>query len=170
MSDVKKRLLTVDEWHELAQKGADIPVTTLLYGTSMEPLIRYKKDLVTVIPRKRPLRVGDIVLFKRQDGAFVAHRVYRLSEDGAFVQTFGDNCFSPDRPIRVEDVVGLIVSMEKRGKKIPLDTDEQRAYGVKWMNRSWKRRVWFFRRRVRTALYRVYVATGLRTLKKKFTA
>ena len=137
--------LSLEKWRELGANGVAIPIKMPLHGTSMKPLIRPEKDVVTIIPLAREPMVGDIVLFRRSDGKNIAHRVHKVFPDG--IQTWGDNCFLPDAPIKREDVYGLIVSMEKHGRTRPLDTDRQRTYGVRWM--KYGRRVWMALRRVR---------------------
>lgn len=135
---METKKLSLEEWGEYAKKGADIPITVPLHGSSMEPLIRYMKDPVTIVPLKRDPLVGDIVMFRRSDGAYVAHRVYKVTANK--IITWGDNCVRPDAPLLRKDVIGLIISMERNGKKHLLDTDKQRAYGIRWM--TFYRRLW----------------------------
>lgn len=135
-------VLSVEQWLELVQRGANIPVTIPLMGTSMLPVIRYKVDPTTIVPLNREPVEGDIVLFRRfGDGAWVVHRVYRVMGDQ--VQTWGDNSPRPDHPVSREDVPGLVVSICRNGKTIRLDTEEQRRWGVKWMHSTVRRRLWF---------------------------
>lgn len=146
--------LSMQEWCGLVKKGVAVPITTLLQGSSMEPLIRYRKDPVTIIPLNRKLQMGDIILFERQDGAFVVHRLYHISDDGQTIQTWGDNCYEPDLPVSVSSVLGLVVSLKRNGKRVSLDTQEQRFYGIRWMNSRWRRPLWFTYRRIRSCIGR----------------
>ena len=139
------RTISLEDWARYAQKGVEIPITVPLHGSSMEPLIRYMKDEVTIVPLKRAPMVGDIVMFRRADGAHVVHRVYRVTQEE--VITWGDNCLGPDAPLKREDVLGLVTAMRRNGKRYPLDTARQRAYGVRWMRRG--RKVWLAYRRMR---------------------
>ena len=54
----KKIQLTVEDWCQLAKEGIAVPITTTLKGFSMEPLIRYMKDPITIIPVDRALIPG----------------------------------------------------------------------------------------------------------------
>ena len=139
--------LSVEKWHQLALEGTDLPMVTALNGYSMEPLIRYKKDLVTIVPVNRKLLLGDIVLFKKKDGVFVVHRLYRILDDGKNVQTWGDNCYHPDPVIDTASIWGIAVSVEKKGIQHFLDTDHQRQKGLKWIKSKHRRHVWFTYRR-----------------------
>ena len=134
--------LSVERWLELVRRGANIPVTIPVKGTSMLPLIRYMIDPATVAPLRREPMEGDIVLFRRHgDGAAVIHRVYRVLGDR--VQTWGDNVPKPDHPVAREDVLGLVVSIRRNGRIVHLDTEEQRRRGVRWMHSPIRRRLWF---------------------------
>ena len=122
--------LSLEKWRELGRNGVSIPMKIPLHGSSMKPLIRSDKDIVTVMPLLRDPMVGDIVLFRGNSGKIIAHRVYKILPNG--IQTWGDNCPRADAPRKREDIYGLIVSVEKDGKTYQLDTDEQRAYGIRW--------------------------------------
>lgn len=156
---MKTKTLTIDQWCEYAHIGACIPITVTLNGSSMEPLIRYKKDPVTIIPIYRDPMIGDIVLFRRADGAFVAHRVFQVSSQS--VITWGDNCIFPDKPIDKDDVLGLLVSTKRFGRRILLDTEKQRSFGVFWMRTG--RKPWHLYRRMRAR-----VGKFVRTIYNKY--
>ncbi|MDO4467546.1 MAG: hypothetical protein Q4C49_11185 [Bacillota bacterium] len=147
------RNLSVEEWVKLYKNGISVPMTTVLYGTSMEPLIRFKKDKVTIIPVS-DIQKGDIVLFEREDGAYVVHRVYSIQDN--MVQTWGDNCKNKDKPMDISKVLGQVVCVEKNGKKIDLNTDAQREYGITWMHGCFKRDIHFLKQKIKYGvLYRI---------------
>lgn len=123
--------LSIHEWHALGQNGTALPVTICLEGDSMRPLIRRGKDPVTIIPLNRELMIGDVVLFRGGPDRFVVHRVYKLK--GSFVQTLGDNCYNPDPWMPLENVWGLVIRYTRDGKTYPLDTEQARRRGRRWM-------------------------------------
>ena len=51
--------------------SAVLPIT----GTSMMPMLRNGIDSVVIIPVSRPLKKGDIPLYKRDNGKYVVHRI-----------------------------------------------------------------------------------------------
>ena len=125
--EVKTKSLSIDEWCDMARKGIDVPVRIQLSGYSMQPLIRYKRDYVTIIPLRRQLMISDVVVFKTYDGRFCCHRVSKLN-DGR-VQTFGDNTVQPDPWMPESSVIGLVTEVERSGKTYSLDCRAARAYG-----------------------------------------
>lgn len=125
------RKLSVEAWISMCQEGIFTAVRIPLAGTSMYPLVRINRDYVTIVPLKRALKKGDIVLFLRQDGAYVVHRVRRCS--GENVQTLGDNCRYPDAWIAQKDVYGLITRVERGKLCLQVDTPFWRGLGRIWM-------------------------------------
>lgn len=123
--------LDIEQWHALGLEGNMIPVTICLEGDSMRPLIRRGKDHVTIYPLMRPLRIGDVVLFRGGPKRYVVHRVWKLREGR--VCTLGDNCWKPDGWMPLENVWGLVVRAERNGRVIRLDTRLARILGRIWM-------------------------------------
>lgn len=122
------RSISIDDWLSLSESDVTIPVQVTLSGVSMEPLIRKGKDVVTLLPVSRPLKKGDVVLFERQDGAYVCHRIFRIGN--GVVQTMGDNCVNLDIPISIDSVYALAVSVQRGNKTINLDTGLARFMGL----------------------------------------
>lgn len=107
--------ISLPEWHRMAQEGEAPPLRILIYGSSMFPLVRKKKDYVTIQPLSAPPERGDIVLFsdpKRE--RYVLHRVWRTEDER--VLTWGDNCSWADGWIPLENVWGKATLIE-RGKR-----------------------------------------------------
>ncbi|MBR6719827.1 MAG: S24/S26 family peptidase [Clostridia bacterium] len=72
---------------ETLENGYTFPM--MPRGTSMLPLIREGYDSVILSPLPDEVKAGDIILYKRDDGKFVLHRVIR-KERNAYTMC-GDN-------------------------------------------------------------------------------
>ena len=128
--ETKSRSISMQTWCELARDGAAPAVTICLEGDSMRPLIRRGKDPVTIVPLSRPLRKGDVVLFRLGE-KYIVHRVWQL-KDG-MVRTFGDNCWNPEPWFPEQQVLGLVVKYRRNGRIHQLDTFAARTWGKLWM-------------------------------------
>ena len=54
--------------------GCEVALTVT--GSSMEPLLRHLRDQVILMPPEKYVpKTGDIVFFRREDGAWVLHRI-----------------------------------------------------------------------------------------------
>ena len=123
--------LSVSEWHKLSLEGTMLPVRTLIGGYSMEPLIRYNRDYVTVIPLSESLAEGDIVLFSDPyQKRYVLHRVWTLENER--VLTWGDNCDRPDAWMTVNDIWGKVILIERGKHKITPDAQKGLLYARFW--------------------------------------
>ncbi len=143
--DEMNKTLSIEEWHQMAEKGNAPPVRITLSGYSMNPLIRGYRDYVTVVQQEGPLGIGDIVLFcEPGTNRYVMHRVWTLKGDR--VLTWGDNCRKPDGWMRQEDIWGKAVLIE-RGKRV-IHLDPQK--GVRWAT-IWHHlgRIYRFGRRIK---------------------
>lgn len=131
MKEAKIRHISVETWHNLALEGGDIPVSIFLNGDSMRPLIRRNRDKVTILPLRRPVKKGDIVMFAAPNGRYVVHRVWKCSENR--IITLGDHCTKPDAPLEADRIWGIVTRVERGDNLLPVDTPWARGLGRVWM-------------------------------------
>ena len=123
------RTLSVAQWHALAQSGTCLPMRIPINGVSMMPLIRRNRDMVTIVPRQREGKPGDVVLFADPvRERYVLHRLWKTAEQS--VLTWGDNCVNPDGWMSPDSVWGIAVLVERGKWKIRLDSDRARRWGL----------------------------------------
>ena len=105
---------------EAFNRGLDfqIPIT----GTSMNPLLYQNRDFVKIVKSSSPLNVGDIPLYRRNNGAFVLHRVVGIKENGEYIMC-GDNQFILEYGITDKNIIGVAKILIIDGKEINVDTD-----------------------------------------------
>lgn len=98
-------MLYLDAVCRMLQEGQSrvpVPVT----GNSMRPFLR-TGDTVFLDAVREPVRVGDILLFQRDGGQYVLHRVTACKADGSFL-LLGDNQMVPE-PVRADQIRGRVV-------------------------------------------------------------
>lgn len=83
-----------------------------VYGHSMEPFI-YNGENVTLI-RSDVYKKNDIILYRRTNGKFVLHRIYQVKKDGFVL--LGDHQSLKEFPIYQEQIIGKVISYERKGK------------------------------------------------------
>lgn len=148
------RSIGIEEWGKLSKEGVAPTVIIPLEGSSMQPLIRRGIDPVTIVPLQRPLKKGDVILFKTNSGRYVVHRVWRL-KDGT-VCTLGDNCRNSDGWIPEESILGQAVCYSRNGRRYRLDTRSARIWGRVWMCLFPVRRVYYRARALAGKCYRKF--------------
>lgn len=126
----------------------EIPIT----GQSMLPLLVQGRDKVYLKKPPEHLQNGDIPLYRRDDGAFVLHRVVGENDKGYIL--CGDNQTALEYGITDSHIVGLVCAIVKDGKIIDVETDsEYLKYKKKYTNNIKTR---YPVRRAKALAYRVY--------------
>lgn len=99
-------------------------------GASMLPYIR-EGDMILVQPTIRPIRFGDVIVFK-QAGRLIAHRVVFIKKHGdtRIYRTKGDNLYSLDAPIPHSVVRGRIVCIQKEDSVINLEKPRIKLFSL----------------------------------------
>ncbi len=79
----RRRIVSTDElmpeYTELLKNGAVLPLT--VSGSSMIPFLAPDRDSVLLKGIDRELIRGDIVFYRRPDGSYILHRLYRIEGD-----------------------------------------------------------------------------------------
>lgn len=85
-------------------------------GFSMNPFLANERDQVFFQYPDRPLKRGDIVFFKRNNGQYVLHRIWKAAPEGYYI--VGDAQTQIEGPIDGDQVFGLVTQVRRKGKLI----------------------------------------------------
>lgn len=133
----------IEEAFERNQKFK-IPIT----GTSMNPLLYQGRDFVFIEKPSFPLEVGDIPLYRRDDGAFVLHRVVGKDVKGYILS--GDNQFLLEYGITDDHVIGVVTLLCIDGKNVAVTDPDYVKHKEKYVKNVRRRysvrrfRHWFY--------------------------
>ncbi|MBO4679618.1 MAG: S24/S26 family peptidase [Lachnospiraceae bacterium] len=112
-------------------------------GISMVPFIMGDRDLVEIKSAEPLLKRGDIVLFRRDNGHYVLHRIFKVRGDEYYL--LGDSQKDVEGPIKREQIVAQSRFYYKNGKR--KDND---AFFMKI-----KYTLWFWLRPIRWPLIKI---------------
>lgn len=112
---------------KLAQGGE---VSLTVTGTSMLPVFRNRKDSVTLVPPVFPLKRYDIPFYKRSDGRYVLHRIVRIKDGNYIIR--GDNCHYSEIGITDNDIIGVVSSFCRGGKRYTTTGFFYKLYCAVW--------------------------------------
>ena len=104
-------------------KNFTIPIT----GTSMLPLLVQGRDTVTLKKCTETLKIGDLPLYRRKDGAFVLHRVVKVEKNNTYTMC-GDNQFLKEKGITGEQIIGIVTEITRKGKKFSVESKKYQLY------------------------------------------
>lgn len=103
----------LDTLCELLETTERVPL--LISGSSMTPFLVHCRDMVYLSPPTRPLRRGDMALYRRDNGAYVLHRVVRQEPEGYCM--VGDAQTQLEHGIRPDQIRGVVVEVERKGRR-----------------------------------------------------
>ena len=98
-------------------------------GYSMLPMLHHRKDRVLLEPVRSPVKRGDLILYRRQNGLYVLHRILRVKEDR--ITCCGDNQFRTER-IGKDQVLAVVTAFTRKGKHYTIQDRCYRLYVALW--------------------------------------
>ncbi len=99
------------------------------FGSSMHPTIREGVDAVYIKKPSGRIKKYDIAFYKRDNGAFILHRVIKATKAGYIL--CGDNQFIPEHGISDRHIIGVVTEIERDGRLILAESPEFSAEAKK---------------------------------------
>ena len=84
-------------------------------GTSMLPMLCQGRDSVTLSPLPEKLEKYDLVLYRRENGQYVLHRIVKT---GQTFTCMGDNQFEEETGLRHDQMIGLVTAFYRGNRRI----------------------------------------------------
>lgn len=146
--------IKADDWVpamlHLIQNGRELKIKP--QGNSMYPFLKNNRDFVIFKLPDREFRRGDIVLYRRDNGIHVVHRIHHINQDGYYM--VGDNQKVIEGPLKKEQVLAIVVKIIRKNKLI----DCRKNIGYRILSTLW---LWIlpFRLRVIKTWERLYGKT-----------
>lgn len=100
-------------------------------GKSMRPFFRHGRDRVILVPAEGKRKRGDVILYRRDNGAYVLHRIVRIRAQGCFICS-GDNQWEPE-PVRDDQVLAVMGSFVRDEKEYSLRRLPYRLFVWAWV-------------------------------------
>lgn len=89
-------------------------VPLVISGSSMTPFLAPGRDTVYLSKAKKPLRKGDMVLYRRNNGYYILHRVFKADADGYTM--VGDAQTQLEPGITRDQVCAVVTAVRRKGK------------------------------------------------------
>lgn len=88
-------------------------VPLVISGNSMSPFLVHGRDTVYLSKVRRPLKKGDMILFRRDSGDYILHRILRA--DSGIYTLVGDAQNWLEQ-VREDQVLALVTAVRRKGK------------------------------------------------------
>ncbi|MEE3450590.1 MAG: S24/S26 family peptidase [Acutalibacteraceae bacterium] len=108
-------------------------VSLKIKGISMQPYLMNNKDTIFMVsPKDHTPKIGDLYMFRRQDGSYAMHRLSRINSDGTY-DFVGDNQYLHDCNLTKDQFVAYVPKAIRNGKEISCEKGLLRFYMTKRM-------------------------------------
>lgn len=121
-------------------------VPLVISGNSMSPFLVHGRDTVFLSRVSAPLKRGDMILYRRDSGAYVLHRICSAEQDGYAL--VGDAQTLIEHGIRNDQVLAIVTAVRRKGKLL-----QRGSFWWDFFEKIWLRMIPF-----RLPLIRVYSA------------
>ena len=115
---------------ELLEHTSAVPLTVT--GNSMTPFLQPERDTVYLKKQACPVKKGDIVLYKRKNGQYILHRVYRATPEE--LQLIGDGQTGIEPGISPQSVIAVVDAVRRNGKLLKRGHPVWFFYEKLWLN------------------------------------
>ena len=102
-------------------------------GTSMMPLLKEGRDRVELEPcSQERLKKGYVVLYKKNDGTLVIHRIIK-TENREFFTVLGDHQFKNAERVNKNQIIAVACGFFIKGRYVTEKTRWYRLYKKIWL-------------------------------------
>ena len=102
----------IPELLPLMDQAESVPLA--ISGNSMTPFLVHDRDTVFLSKVTRPLKKGDMILYRRKNGRYILHRICRVHPD--CYDLVGDAQTEIESGIRPEQVLAVVNTVRRKGK------------------------------------------------------
>ena len=126
---IKDQTLMMEEIKQLISEGKTVSISAK--GYSMNPFIMHLRDQITLGPwTDDQIRKGAVVLAKDTRGCYIIHRI--IKREGDKLTLMGDGNIGITETVHVNNVIGLMHSVTKKGRTYSVQSLRWRLYSCFW--------------------------------------
>ena len=129
----RENMIATDEWMPIYLKGIEMGQTVRLtpFGFSMYPLLVGGRDSLLLKKIKGKLKRGDICLYRRDNGIYVTHTVYKTDDKGTYF--LGESQQDIEGPLRDDQILAVAEAFIRRDKEYSCDGSLYRFLHEIWL-------------------------------------
>lgn len=121
--------LVMEPLLNLLEETSAVPL--VISGSSMTPFLAPGRDTVYLSKVTAPLKRGDMVLYQRQNGRYILHRVFRADEDTYTM--VGDAQTVLETGIRKDQIRAIVIAVRRKGKLLQKGSFWWNFFGNVWI-------------------------------------
>ena len=138
-------MIKADDWVPtilpFIQEGKIVRIVP--HGFSMVPFMTGSRDEVNLVQIDGEIKRGDIVVYRRDNGVYVLHRIYKVRGNEYYL--LGDAQTNIEGPLRREQIIAKVLSYYRKGKLITCQSKKEK----------FEYKLWFFLRPFRPMIIKL---------------
>lgn len=128
------KTVEAEEWAsrlpELLEQAAAVPL--VISGNSMSPFLVHGRDTVYLSKITQPLKKGDMIFYRRDNGQYILHRIIRA--EGEIYDLVGDAQQLIERGVRRDQVIAIVTAVRRKGKLLRPGSFWWEFFEKVWLN------------------------------------
>lgn len=104
--------ILMDKLIGLLEEAESVPL--VISGGSMVPFLVHGRDLVYLSKVTAPLKRGDMILYRRDNGRYILHRIWRIEKESFTMVGDAQTVLEPG--IRPDQVLARVTAVRRKGK------------------------------------------------------
>lgn len=101
-------------------------------GYSMYPLFIPGRDEALIQQAdSTDCHKSDIILYRRDQGILVLHRICRITSDGFYM--VGDNQYEVEGPLRHDQIIGKLIAVNRNGREFSVKNPMYKFFSSLWI-------------------------------------
>ena len=106
--------ILLEEYRKLLSDENIAALPLVISGNSMAPFLVHGRDTVYLAKLTRKVKKGDVLLYRRNSGAYILHRVYKIDKDSYTM--VGDAQTWLESGIKDAQIIAVMTSALRKGK------------------------------------------------------
>lgn len=119
---------------EILSSGGTAEITVT--GNSMYPMLKHRKSQVR-LAKPGELRVGDLPLYRRDNGAYILHRIVEITDDtdaNAILYTCcGDHQWHCEKGIQQDQIIAVVTDFKRGNRWVSCEYPIYHCYWRFWI-------------------------------------
>lgn len=132
------------------QEGGQAKLTVT--GSSMLPMLHNRIDTVDLIPIAGHQQRGAVVLYRRENGQYVLHRIVRARK-GSYICCGDNQCMR--EPVEQDQLLAVVAGFTRKGRHYKVTDLGYRIYTALWVGLFPLRGIYIFARRTFAKLRKI---------------
>lgn len=106
-------------------------VNLKIAGWSMSPMLLPERDSLVLASTREKLKRGDVVLYQRDCGKYIVHRIYKINQERFFM--IGDGETKIEGPLKRDQIFASAIGAYRKDRYLDFNSFRWKAFTQVWL-------------------------------------